>query len=75
MSPCAAIFQLRAVTLQYLRVGEVVCDLHDAHIHIISSVRDVTHVRKCTRPSTVLQAMGSWARAWEQSFTFPACRV
>ena len=31
--------------------GEVFCGLHVAHVHIICPVRDVTHVRKCTRPS------------------------
>ena len=31
--------------------GKVVCGLRDAHIRIIFPVRDVTHVRKCTRPS------------------------
>ena len=26
---------------------KVVCGLHDAHVCIIYSVRDITHVRKC----------------------------
>ena len=37
--------------LQCVRMGEVFCGLHVAHVHIICPVRDVTHVRKCTRPS------------------------
>ena len=48
---CAAIFRLGIVVLQYVRTGEVFCGLHVAHVHIICPVRDVTHVRKCTRPS------------------------
>ena len=32
------------------------------------STRDVTHMRKCTRPFTVLQATGSWAGGWEQGY-------
>ena len=48
---CAAIFRLRIVVLQCVRTGEVFCGLHVAHVHIICPVRDVTHVRKCTRPS------------------------
>ena len=31
-SSCPAIFWLRIVTLQYMCVGEVVCDLHDTHV-------------------------------------------
>ena len=38
-------------SLQCVRAGEVFCGLHVAHIHIICPVRDVTHMRKCTRPS------------------------
>ena len=34
------------VTHQCVRVGEVVRGLHDAHVHIIYPVRDVTHVTK-----------------------------
>ena len=48
---CAAIFRLGIVVLQCVRTGEVFCGLHVAHVHIICPVRDVTHVRKCTRPS------------------------
>ena len=48
---CAAIFRLGIVVLQCVRTGEVSCGLHVAHVHIICPVRDVTHVRKCTRPS------------------------
>ena len=48
---CAAIFRLGIVMLQCVRTGEVFCGLHVAHVHIICPVRDVTHVRKCTRPS------------------------
>ena len=51
---CAAIFRLGIVVLQCVRAGEVFCDLHVAHVHIICPVRDVTHVRKCTRPSPAL---------------------
>ena len=39
---CAAIFRLGIVMLQCVRAGEVFCGLHDAHIHIICPVRDVT---------------------------------
>ena len=48
---CAAIFRLGIVVLQCVRTGEVFCGLHVDHVHIICPVRDVTHVRKCTRPS------------------------
>ena len=34
-----------------VNVGEVVCDLYDAYVRIICPVHDVTHMRKCTRPS------------------------
>ena len=51
---CAAIFRLGIVVLQCVRTGEVFCGLHVAHVHIICPVRDVTHVRKCTRPSPAL---------------------
>ena len=46
---CAAIF----VVLQYIymHVGKVVCDLHATHVSTICPVRDIPHVRKCTRPS------------------------
>ena len=37
--------------LQCVRTGEGFCGLHVAHVRIICPVRDVTHVRKCTRPS------------------------
>ena len=40
--------------LQCVRAGKVFCGLHVAHVHIICPVRDVTHVRKCTRPSPAL---------------------
>ena len=33
------------------RTPEVVFDLYDAHVCIIYPVRDITHMRKCTRPS------------------------
>ena len=64
---CAAIFWLRIVALQCVHAGKVFCGLHVAHVHIICPVHDVTHVRKCTRPSpaTVLRVTGSWARASE----------
>ena len=42
------IFQLGIVALQCVHVGEVVCGLHDL---IISPGGDVTHARKCIRPS------------------------
>ena len=45
---CAAIFRSGIVDCAY---GKVVCGLCDAHVRIICPVRDVTHVRKCTRPS------------------------
>ena len=48
---CATILQLGIVVLQCVRVGEVFCGLHVAHICIICPVRDITYVRKCTRPS------------------------
>ena len=51
---CAAIFRLGIVVLQCVCAGEVFCGLHDAHVRIICPVRDVTHVRKCTRPSSAL---------------------
>ena len=40
--------------LQCVRAGKVFCGLHVAHVRIICPVRDVTHVRKCTRPSPAL---------------------
>ena len=40
--------------LQCVRVGKVFGGLHVAHIRIICPVRDVTHVRKCTRSSPAL---------------------
>ena len=40
--------------LQCMHAGEVLCGLHDAHVRIICPVCDVTHVRKCTRPSPAL---------------------
>ena len=52
---CAAIFRLRIVVLQCVRAGKVFCGLHAAHVRIIYPVRDVAHVRKCTRPSPALQ--------------------
>ena len=51
---CAAIFRLVIVVLQCVRAGQVFCGLHVAHVRIICPVRDVTHVRKCTRPSPAL---------------------
>ena len=51
---CAAIFLLGKVVLQCVRAGQVFCGLHVAHVRIICPVRDVTHVRKCTRPSSAL---------------------
>ena len=51
---CAAIFRLGIVVLQCVRAGKVFCGLHVAHVHIICPVRDVIHVRKCTRPSPAL---------------------
>ena len=40
--------------LQCVRAGEVFCGLHVAHVRIICPVRDVTHVRKYTRPFPAL---------------------
>ena len=34
-----------------MRAGKVFCALHDTHVRIICAVRDVIHVRKCTRPT------------------------
>ena len=51
LSSCGAIFRLGTVALRYMQLGEVVFDLHDAHVCIICPVRDITHMRKCTRPS------------------------
>ena len=51
---CAAIFRLGIVVLQCVRAGEVFCGLHVAHVRIICPVCDITHVRKCTRPSPAL---------------------
>ena len=51
---CAAIFRLGIVVLQCVCAGKVFCGLHVAHVRIICPVRDVTHVRKCTRPSPAL---------------------
>ena len=45
---CTAVIWLGIVALQCVRVGEVVCGLHD---QIISPAGDVTQVRKCSRPS------------------------
>ena len=50
----AAIFRLGIVVLQCVRAGQVFCGLHVAHVRIICPVRDVTHVRKCTRPSPAI---------------------
>ena len=70
---CAAIFRLGIVVLQCVRMGEVFCGLHVAHVHIICPVRDVTHVRKCTRPSPAFpyckrrkagRGPGNEARTW-----------
>ena len=64
---CAAIFRLGIVAAPvavHVRVGEVVCGLHDAHVRVIRPTRDVTHVRKMYQALsrlTVLQATGSWA--------------
>ena len=54
MPSCAAIFQLGILVLQCVRAGKVFCDLHVAHVRIICPVCDITHVRKCTRPSSAL---------------------
>ena len=51
---CAAIFQFRIVALQCVPCGEVFCGLHVAHVRIICPVRDIIHMRKCTRPSPAL---------------------
>ena len=51
---CAAIFRFGIVALQCVRAGEDFCGLYVAHVRIICPVRDVTHVRKCTRPSPAL---------------------
>ena len=51
---CTAIFRLGIVVLQCVRAGEVFCGLHVTHVHIICPVRDVTHMRKCTRPPAAL---------------------
>ena len=51
---CTAIFRLGIVVLQCVRAGEVFCGLYVAHVRIICPVRDITHVRKCTRPSPAL---------------------
>ena len=51
---CAAIFRLGIVVLHAVCACEVFCGLHVAHVRIICPVRDVTHVRKCTRPSPTL---------------------
>ena len=40
--------------LQCVHAGEVFCGLHVAYVRIICPVRDVTDVRKCTRPSPAL---------------------
>ena len=34
--------------------AKVFCGLHVAHVRIVCPVRDVAHVRKCTRPSPAL---------------------
>ena len=51
---CTTIFLLGIVVLQCVRAGKVFCGLHVAHMRIICPVCDVTHVRKCTRPSPAL---------------------
>ena len=51
---CAAIFSLGIVVLQCVRAGQVFFGLNVAHVRIICPVCDVTHVRKCTRPSPAL---------------------
>ena len=51
---CAAIFRLGIVVLQCVHASKVFCGLHVAHVRIICPVCDVTHVRKCTRPSPAL---------------------
>ena len=51
---CTAIFRLGIVVLQCVRACKVFRGLHVAHVRIICPVRDVTHVRKCTRPSPAL---------------------
>ena len=61
---CAAIFRLGIIVLQCVRAGEVFCGLHVAHIRIICPVRDVTHVRKCTRPSPALPYYKRWEAGW-----------
>ena len=57
---CAAIFRLGIVVLQCVRTGEVFCGLHVTHVRIICPVRDVTHVRKCTRPSPAFPYCKRW---------------
>ena len=52
---CTAIFRLVIAVLQCVRVAEVFCGLHDTHVRIICPIRDITHMRKCTRPSPALQ--------------------
>ena len=47
-SSSAAILRLRTVALQCMRVGVVVCVVHDSDDTHICHVRDVTYVRKCT---------------------------
>ena len=55
---------VRIVVLQCVRVSEVFCGLHVAHVRIICPVCDVNHVKKCTRSSPTLpycKRLGSWA--------------
>ena len=46
--------------LQCVHADQVLCGLHNAHACIICSVRDDTHVRKCTRPSSALLYCKRW---------------
>ena len=46
--------------LQCVHADQVLCGLHNAHACIICSVRDDTHVRKCTRPSSALPYCKRW---------------
>ena len=68
---CTAIFRLRIVVLQCVRAGKVFCGLQITHIRIICPVRDVTHVRKCTRPSPAFpycKRQKAGRGAWEQGY-------
>ena len=54
---CAAIFLLGIVMLQCVCAGKIFGGLHVANVRqcsLICPVGDVTHMRKCTRPSPTL---------------------